>query len=241
MNFHRLSIFLVALAATATTITQPCSAQTMDEQTKQEKMDTFQAEMMQRFEDELHKSEEKMLTAQAVLKSKPAAEWTAAEQEEYLQWAMFVVYDGFLIYKDIHRQLPQGSNVLMKMDIIEHWPGNPYSNWEPIRWEGEGFIPGNIVVQECPPELYSGLWNPKPMTFIMSINGPSVDYVPQNEIKYQLKYWAVRPAGSACLTGASSSPHSEAYRQYLEHKQLKAEQAAGSNDSGGAESDSAEG
>ncbi|MCB1219662.1 MAG: hypothetical protein H7A35_11405 [Planctomycetales bacterium] len=227
----RISSLLLAIAASLFFIISPCAAQSMSEQEKQEKMDNFQAEMMQRFVDELHLSEEKMLAAEAVLKSKPAGQWSDEEQESYLQWAMFTIYDGFLIYKDIHRQLPQGSNVLMRMDIISHWPGNPYNNWEPIRWEGEGFRPGNIVVQECPPELYSGLWNPKPMTFIMSINGPSADYVPLQEITYPLEYWAVRPAGSVWLTGATSSPHSEAYRQYKEQQRFKAEQARNAQDS----------
>ncbi|MCB1217499.1 hypothetical protein KDL44_08900 [bacterium] len=211
-------LLLVAAAASLSITAQPCFAQSMTEQEKQEKMSSFQEEMMQRYEEELQKSEEKLLAAEAVLKSKPAEEWTVEEQEHYLRYAMFTIYGGFLIYKDIHRQLPQGSSVLMKMDIIEHWPGNPYNNWEPVRWEGEGFTAGNLVVQECPPELYSGLWNPKPMSFIMSINGPSVDYIPQQEITYGLDYWAMRPAGSVWMVGAYTSPHSRSFEQYKERK-----------------------
>ncbi len=229
MDLQRLTLFFMTLAAIVVTVASPCFAQTMDEQEKQEKMDNFQTEMMQRYEDELHKSEERMLASEAVLKSKPAEKWTAEEQEEYLQWAMYTIYYGFIIYKDIHRQLPQGSSVLMKMEIIEHWPGNPYNDWEPVRWGGEGFVPGNIIVQECPPELYSGLWNPKPMTFIMSINGPSIDYIPLQEITYPLEYWAMRPAGSVWITGATTSPHSNSYSQYKERKiyleKLAAEEA----------------
>lgn len=156
--------------------------------------------------------------AEEVLRSKDQQEWSSQELENYLQMAMFVVYSDVLLYVDTHKQTPQSSRVLREQGFSEVWPGNPLNNWEPISWEGDGFIPGNLVLQECPPELYSGLWNPRPMSFIMSINGTSESYEPLNEILYGMPDWAELPAGTAFAVGAGSTPHTETRRNYEEHK-----------------------
>ena len=219
--FKRYLISTIAFVCLmATLIPVPGQAETEEEAklAKKQLLAENQAQRKaQRFES-LQNYEVELAIAEVILRSRKPDEWTQEELEEYLHKAMFVIYEGILIYKMDHRQLPQGSSVLMNMDIIESWPLNPLNEWEPIRWGGEGFIPGNIIMQECPPELYTGLWNPKPMTFVMSINGSGVDYVPLIPLNYEISYWAILPAGSAFITGASTSPHSKSWQQYVERK-----------------------
>lgn len=172
--------------------------------------------------------ERDLATATSVLTSKDREEWTQEDIEFYLFNAMCVVYGSMVIYIDTHDTLPGGSADLRNEGIAKEWPANPFNNWEPIGWESTEFVPGDCVVQICPPELYSGIWNPRPMTFAISINGPSEDYSPLSSVSKHYD-WTYLPAGTVFMTGAGRVPATKARETMEASKQRQQEEADAEN------------
>ncbi len=168
----------------------------------------------------LRHMEQDLADAESTLTNKDASEWTQEEVEKYLFCAMYVIYDGVIIYSDTNRTLPTDSEVLRNAGIVSNWPANPFNNWEPIKWENSEFSPGDCVMQECPPELYSGLWKPRPMTFVISINGPIEDYISLHPLQ-PLTDWSTVPGGSVFNVMSATQPASESRRKFEEMRQRK--------------------
>lgn len=185
----------------------------------------------------LRHMEQDLASAESTLTDKDASEWTQEEVEKYLFCAMYVIYDAVIIYSDTNRTLPTDSEVLRNAGIVTSWPANPFNNWEPIKWENEEFSPGDCVLQECPPELYSGLWNPRPMTFVLSINGPDEDYMSLQPVE-ALTDWSVVPPGTAFIVMSATQPASETRRKYEEMQLRKQAEENGNSESSSGEDDS---
>ncbi|MCB1216087.1 hypothetical protein KDL44_01760 [bacterium] len=174
-------------------------------------------------EQSLSRLEGDLQSAETVLTAKDSSEWTDEEVETYLFNAMFVIYDGIIIFLDTYDTLPGSSEALRNSGIVNDWPANPFNNWEPIKWENTEFVAGDCVVQVCPPDMYSGLWNPRPMTFAISINGPSADYQPLATPE-SLYPWAPLPAGAVFQTAAMTEPASKTLKKHEEHEAALAAQ-----------------
>lgn len=173
----------------------------------------------------LRHMEQDLTSAEAVLTGKDPSEWTPEEIDKYLFCSLYVIYDGVIIYSDTNKTLPTDSEVLRNAGILSSWPGNPFNNWEPINWENSEFSPGDCVLQECPPELYSGLWNPQPMSFVLSINGPSEDYMSLQPVQ-ALTDWSLVPVGTAYIVMSETEPATESRRKYEEIQKRMQEETA---------------
>ena len=150
-----------------------------------------------------------MVAAEDVLKAKDESEWTQDEIEAYLFNALYAIYNAENIYVHRHRQHSFDGEVLRNTGILSTWPGNPFNNWEPITWGPAytEFVPGGIVILLCPPDWYSGLDVERPLTYCISINGPSDDYVPIQSLT-SIFDWAAIPMGTAFQTASYWEPAS---------------------------------
>lgn len=211
----RLSIWLAALVLTGITViastSRPCSATTMAEALRQDMLESVRY----------------MNEAKTVLTSKDNANWSDAEVETYLSRALYAVYYANCIYIDENKQLPYDSEALRSSGILSDWPGNPFDTWEPMTWTegGTEFKPGGLVLQPCPPNLYSGILKPVARTHVLSIFGPSSDYQPISPVD-KLFDWAIVPPGTAFLTGAKFQTTEETIKRREAQKKLAEESKA---------------
>jgi len=173
-----------------------------------------------------------MHDAEAVLKGKPQADWTDQESEKYLFNALFTVYFGLLEYLHENNSHPSSIAALDSSGIFssDEWPRNPYNNWEPMSWgeASSGFSAGNMVIQLCPPQLYSGLKvAPHPMTFTLGVYGANEDYKPINP-PFALFDWDAVPTDAVFITGTrfSTTEEMRKKKEALEKRRLAEEKAA---------------
>lgn len=172
-----------------------------------------------------------LAAAEDVLLAKEPSEWTQDEIEEYLFNALHLVYNANNIYILEHRQHPYDYNVLMSM--TSKWPGNPFNDWEPIRilhYPGEAgiFSPGDIILQLCPPEYYSGYPRAVPKTYVMTINGPTENHITQHQagrFVMTMWDWDVIPAGTAFIAGSYYEKSEVTKRKIEETQKALAEQS----------------
>jgi len=140
--------------------------------------------------------------ARDVLLAKDASEWTKQEVTEYLKYSLILVYYAVnlqLIEDDwVHMASPQQ---LADKGYLAEWPGNPFDSWKPmqIRDVSEGFFPGDIALEICPPEYAS---QGKRTSFQLYVFGADENW-PQDQVKVQdpNSEWYTLPAGTAFTTG----------------------------------------
>jgi hypothetical protein len=130
--------------------------------------------------------------------------WTITQIHEYLDASLWVIYDGLTYYFMQNGSLPTSLEGLQGSSYVPDWPANPYNDWKPIRvlTLAEGFSPGDVVWQICPPELYSGVKNPRPVSCELSIFGPDVKYGDLGDAHpTKSNTWAVVPEGAVFMRG----------------------------------------
>ena len=152
----------------------------------------------------------KTQSAESALKSKDMADWQQKEIDDYLYNSVFAIYYSFILYLQEYNEHPTSPEQLRNSGILSPWPGNPFNNWEPITWSPDNidFSAGNLALQLCPPDKYSGL-PPRPITFVMSIFGPTIDYTPLEAEKaspFTTMTWAIEPEGAVFNTAFYRSP-----------------------------------
>ena len=162
-------------------------------------------ELMQEFSGKAQATE-------SILQGKDQSDWTQREIDEYLFNSMLAIYYSLNIYLREHDEHPSSPEILINSGILSPWPGNPYSDWEPMTWIPGSleFSPGNICIQLCPPDWYSRI-PPRPITYVISVFGPTIDYTPtklKDSTPYEMMTWATKPSGEAYSTayGRSRSP-----------------------------------
>ena len=191
-------VFGLAVAVIGCLVVQPTTAQESD-------LRAMHEDWMRDFQTDL-------ALAGDVLRGKDSAEWTQEDIEAYLFNALHAIYNANNIYIDEHKQHPYDGKVLRNTGILSIWPGNPFNDWQPITWEAgyTGFVPGDVVVQLCPPDWYSGYVREIPLTYAMTINGPSEDYLPLgSESPYPIESifdWDSVPRGTAYMTTSYYEP-----------------------------------
>jgi hypothetical protein len=164
------------------------------------------SELVSFSKDRMQNAQNKLALDENVLKGKQQSEWTDKEIESYLFHALFSIYHAMNAYMFANRRIPSSWESLRDLGDLTPWPGNPLNNWEPIKWSvaPAEFKPGDLVLQICPPDYYSGLKNPVPLSFELSINGPTEDYSPIDPFWYVPAEWAVIPKGTAFIAGATT-------------------------------------
>lgn len=148
----------------------------------------------------------KSQASESMLRSKDAVDWTQSEIDEYLYSSLLAIYYStniFILQNDRH---PSSSEELTESGILEYWPLNPFNEWKPITWKPDSieFSAGNIAVQLCPPDWYSRPNPPRPITYAISIFGPTPEYTPLHEKEtspFDTLTWAIEPEGAAFSTG----------------------------------------
>jgi hypothetical protein len=183
------------------------------------------------FQDWMSGFQQDLLTAQQTLAGKAQSEWTQEEIEAYLFNALFAIYNADNLYVERNRQHPSDAQVLQDSGILSPWPGNPFNDWQPISWSsGSGeFSPGDIVLQLCPPEWYSGYDRLIPLTFVMSINGPAESYTPlQSADTFPIEPiydWDIVPPGTVFMTTSYFEPAAKTRAKVDAAKAAKARRA----------------
>lgn len=190
-NVHRFVLAALAAGITVLAVASPASSQ-------QRARDYYQTEKSGFWRD--------LGDAEDVLKGKPRAEWTQKEQEDYLFNALYAIYFATNAYVCEYGRHPGSREDLASFAGLDPWPGNPYDNWEPLEWEdypaGE-FVPGGLIRQLCPPALWSDPWDPRPKTYVLSINGPAEDYSPMDPTALKVFFeGSTIPSGTAFIAGA---------------------------------------
>jgi hypothetical protein len=172
-----------------------------------------------------------LASAEEVLRGKDAGDWTQEEIEAYLFNALYSIYCANNIFMQDYWRHPADGEELAPH--LSPWPGNPFREWEPIAWqEGAEFSPGDIIVQLCPPEHYSLVPDETevPMTYVMSINGPTEDYVPLGaECEQPLEpiwEWAIVPPGTTYQTASYLQPAWKSREKLESKRKFLAEKAA---------------
>lgn len=181
------------------------------------------------FQDWMGSYQSELISAGQVLASKSQSDWTQEEVESYLFNALFAIYNANNIYIERNRQHPYDAEMLRESRILTPWPENPLNAWEPISWSaGAGdFVPGDIVLQLCPVEWYSGFDRLIPLTYVLTINGPSATYTPiQDPNSYPIEPiydWDTVPPGTAFMTTSYYEPASKTRPKLEQARKAKAE------------------
>lgn len=150
-----------------------------------------------------------LASAAAVLEGKQENTWTKLEIEDYLFNALYAIYQANIVFTHENGRLPNSAEELRDSGVLSPWPGNPFNKWEPITWRTstEKFMPGDLVIQICPSSWYSGVNNPRPISNVLSINGPTSDFEP-TDTNALVPYfeWATIPQGTAFIVGFYREP-----------------------------------
>jgi hypothetical protein len=153
--------------------------------------------------------------AKAALQAKPQAEWTTAEISTYMDQAL--VFLGATAYVFDQRAAATDPSILMDNGYVAEWPGNPFNNWEPMKMNAAStnFSAGDLCLQICPLEDYSGYKNLVPRCFELSIFGPAEDFPGKQDwlTPNPNNHWASVPHGSYEILGYSTTTHTDLLKQ----------------------------
>jgi hypothetical protein len=176
----------------------------------------------QYYRDLVTEQAETLDAARQALQAKPVRDWTDAEVDGYLTQAFWAVYYGLQSYLEENQCLPASTAGLAETEYIPHWPGNPLLDWQPMRvlTVDEGFTAGELVLQICPPEYYSGLIHPHPESFELGVYGRSQDVdLPARDDPSIGGPWVVVPAGVLIQGGMFTESSSSTRKKWARMKQ----------------------
>ena len=179
----------------------------------------------------LARYETKLASVSEELRDKPVEDWTAAEQQEYLEAAIWLIYEGLLVYDYAFGEPPADNATLRESGIVSLWPANPWNAGLPIDWRVDNldFHPGDLAWQSCPPGEYSlvSLFPPReePRSFVLSIFGSAEDYACPYELESPFD-WSVIPAGSAFVLSLRHETADETWAKIRKREAEAAEAAA---------------
>ncbi len=157
----------------------------------------------------------------SVLKSKPQEEWSPLEIQTYLFNALWVVQYGVLQYKHDHENLPDTLESLAGTEFIPLWPENPFNDFLAMEVYNDldGFMPGDLVWLICPPEEYSGISNPRPLSYEIGVYGSTIEFEAYGNPDVALnKDWAVIPEGTLYMAGSHSESGKHLKEKYEKRK-----------------------
>jgi hypothetical protein len=136
--------------------------------------------------------------SRAVLESKDQAAWTPEEVQAYLHDSIWAICNGLTMYEYEYRRMPDKLSDMAGTEYAPVWPGNPYADWAPMEVlsVADGFKAGCFVLQVCPPEFYSNIKNPRPLSYELGIYGPDIEFASCNSVKpNDHNTWATIPEG----------------------------------------------
>ncbi len=167
------------------------------------------ASYSEQFLRDLHRSEAKLAELKTQLQASPQLD--PATVDAYLVQCVWLVYSALCAYEMDYRDTftPPADLHVLEGDYIAQWPQNPLHNWEPLRVLSlsDGFSPGDLVLQWCPPEFYSfvggsSLDNRQPVSFELGVYGAAEDCAPLFDVdKEQYNTWREVPAGTLFMIG----------------------------------------
>jgi len=130
------------------------------------------------FKDQAELHQDLFLVASVPLKAHPPSEWDDQQLLSYLSNSFMAVYSAVSDYECDKDGLPSDPQALIDEQYLEHWPENPFDNWEPMELStSAGFSAGNFYIQYCPPEYYStGDTGLIPFSFNICLFGPDIAY-----------------------------------------------------------------
>jgi len=182
---------------------------------------TSQEEMLQTFRDRMASFETAMQNARTVLESKPQAQWSDVEAEEYLVQALWVAFYGNLIQLYENKSQPATGDSFISTSAASSWPDNPFRNWEPMKVLSvdDPFSAGDLVFQPCP-SGYESVTGGQIIyaSFELSIYGADVNHGAYGETGSHPRNsaWARKPEGSLYSLGywrESSQQTAERHRK----------------------------
>jgi hypothetical protein len=182
--------------------------------------------------DKIADQQSELIQSLEVLKSKPQEEWVPAEIQLYLSNAMWAVHYGILQYKYDHDRLPESIDSLVGTDYIPVWPENPFKNFTSMQvLDGfDGFQAGELVLLICPPEEYSRIKDPRPLSYEIGVYGPDTDFARYGDASADLNGdWVVVPVGVLYMVGAreESAKHlEEKYERIKKEREATKEEGA---------------
>lgn len=192
--------------------------------------DHFPPALVQGQRDEVAAQRQRMADVASGLEGIDPVDWTPTQTYEYLQEALWTVYNGLNLYFYVNGELPDLAS-LAGTEYVPDWPANPYNSSEPIRilQLSDGFSAGDITFQICPPEFYSYPANPRPISCELSIFGPNLEFGELGNARPSKdNTWAATPPGAYLMLGQyaeTASVTAEKFRQ-LEEQLAQAEQQA---------------
>lgn len=156
------------------------------------------------------------------LEAKPTAAWTAEDVDGYLIQAYWTVCEGLQRYLYENQCLPESTQELAATEYIPAWPGNPLHAWAPMKVLAveDGYCAGELVLQICPPEYYSGLVNPVPRSFELAVYGRDVEAkLPPGYDPGIAKPWVIVPKGVLILGGTHTESSASLRKKWARMKQ----------------------
>jgi hypothetical protein len=158
-------------------------------------------------------------TIRAELELADPSTWSVTQTHNYLNAALWVIYDGLKYYNMQNGCLPDSLEQLGGTTYIPEWPANLYNEWKPIRILNltDGFSPGDVVWQICPPEFYSCIKNTRPISCELGIYGPDIEYANLGDAQpLKSNTWAVTPEGAVFMLGQFAEKASVSLEHYKE-------------------------
>jgi hypothetical protein len=189
-------------------------------------------------ERQISSHSQKLRTSIETYKADPELLAQDVELGTYLGDSLWAVYNGLVLYKWENSSLPTDTESLAGSKYVPVWPLNPFNAFEPVQILelSEGFSAGDMTLQICPPEYYSRISNPRPLSFELSIFGPSEEYGNRGSAQItRSNTWAVVPSGALYMLGArtqsAASAKANAEKRKAEADKAEAEKSETENKS----------
>jgi hypothetical protein len=178
--------------------------------------------LLDRFRTRVQDKAVDLAKSRAVLESKASAEWTAEEIQAYLLDSLWTITYGLNLYEENNNRMPDELSDMSGTEYIPVWPGNPFADWAPMDVLGvtDGFKAGDLVLQVCPPEFYSRINNPIPLSFELGIYGENIAFAGLgNAEPSKYNTWATTPEGVYAMVGAYTETAAHMRKKWARRKQ----------------------
>jgi hypothetical protein len=155
--------------------------------------------------DQVNKDQTRVTAARAALE----AQETMGEAElcAYFRASLWLVYNALNAYTIDKMDVPDDLQELVSAGYLSSWPGNPLNEWKPMRVLalGDGFAPGEFVMQWAPPHKYSFVGSIKdaklrPLSYALAVYGLVETTEPTGPHKaLDQNSWVITPRGVVAL------------------------------------------
>ena len=171
------------------------------------------ADVVQKYIQQTNKHTSRFIDQAAVLKAKPAAEWTDEELQHYLANSLWAVYSAVMAYVLEQEEMPVSLQQVQGCGYLATWPENPFDDWSPMEVTSmsDDFSPGDFCLQVCPSDYFSYKGSHGQLTaqsYELAVFGPNENFAALygDPAPNDYNAWALVPDGAVYMVGTYTQP-----------------------------------